>query len=146
MTFATQAMLVVDRLLRRRNERCFGCVLMHDRLDHYDEKPLTLSEIEAAPKPLWVYCIDSEGVPPPLRSGHRYQVIGEVTKHIDGRPLDKSDERWVLTVGEAGEQEYRKSRFIPEAEFKEWRYTDLSRRLAAIRAELAALEEPDGRF
>jgi hypothetical protein len=97
-------------------------------------------------EPFWVRCIDGEGAPPPLRSGHRYQAIGEVTTHIDGRPLDKADERWILTVGEAAAQEFFKSRFIPEVEFKEWRYADVSRRLAALRAELDELEADNGRF
>lgn len=94
----------------------------------------------------WLRCIDGEGVPPPMRAGHRYQVIGEVTTHIDGRPLDKCDERWVLTVGEAGEQEYFKSRFIPEADFSVWRLSNLQARIASLKAELDAIGEPDGRF
>lgn len=123
---------------------------MHDRLDHYDDRALTLAEAHATREPqfasFWVRCINAEGTPPPLRAGARYLVIGEVTTYIDGRSLDKADECWVISVGEAGAPQYFKSRFIPEGEFKEWRLARVKAGLASLRAELEAIGEPDGRF
>ena len=123
---------------------------MHDRLDHYDDRALTPDEAEATREPEFVSfsvrCINAEGAPPPLRAGARYLVIGEVLTHIDGRPLDKRDERWILSVGEAAPQEFFKSRFVPEDEFKEWRLARVKAGLASLRAELDAIGEPDARF
>lgn len=123
---------------------------MHDRLDHYDDRALTLDEAEAMREPQFasflVRCIDAEGAPPPLRSGASYPVIGEVTTYIDGRQRNKGDECWILSVGEAAPQEFFKSRFVREDEFIDWRIKNLEARLASVKAELEAIGEPDGQF
>jgi|SRR5208283_2520748 len=134
---------------------------MHDRILHRidsciaNDKELTLTEHQyireqwaaaAEFRPFWVRCIDAEDSPPPLRAGARYQVIGEATMYIDGRPLNKDDERWIVSVGEAGAQEFYKSQFVPEAEYNNWRITRLKAAVASLKAELEEIGEPDGRF
>jgi hypothetical protein len=124
---------------------------MHDRLDHYTDHALTEHELrrlrwEAAAGPefktIMVRCINAEDAPPPLQAGGLYPAIGEVTENIDGRPLDKRDHRWILSVGEAAPQEFRKDRFMPEAEYLGWQVKRLQRQIASLAAELVALGVP----
>ncbi len=129
---------------------------MHDRLDCYDDRALTEHELrrlrwEAAAgpefRPWWGYCIDGEGTSV-IKAGHRYQVIGEVLHHIDGRSLDKSDERWLVAgisneLTESGSGgEVSKSRIMPECEYLGWRVTGLQRQIVRLTAELDALGVP----
>lgn len=136
---------------------------MHDRLterlDCYDDRALSMTEHQhlreqlaaaaaaAAFKPWWGRVIDAEDAPLSIKAGARYQVIGEETKHIDGRPLNKADERWILAeTADIPGQEVLKSRIVPEDEFIGWRIRNVKAGLASLKAELDAIGEPDGRF
>ena len=117
---------------------------MHDRLDHYDEKPLTEHELqqlrwkEAGPdfKTFPVICINPKGKLG-LRFGVTYDVIGE------------EYECWRLAeTGDIPDVPYAKDRFCTPGEWVMWLYEREAyhQGQAARHRAMRDAEEPDGRF